>query len=183
MNEKLSKTYNRLSIASRGFALLFIVYYLSGNVEYSPVIPFVNYMSSIGIEWMPQLNVMPTTDNLIEYLAYHSLTASFYVAFFMIPVGVFSELSDRYKHGSWTELRAARNKEYEESLVSCGKLLDVQIDQGGFFSNAKILIKTEKAIFNCFGSIERVDLEQEIKRRGNVIYLSDNGKNKEFRLV
>lgn len=184
MNEKISKTYNRLSIASRALALLFVIHYVFGSYEYfSPVTPFVNFLSSNGIEWLPQLGVIPTSDNLMEYLAYHSLTACFYTSFFLIPIGVFSELSDRYKHDSWAELKAARNKEYEDSLISCGKLLDIQIDQGSFFSNAKVLIKTEKAIFNCFGSIENVDLEQEIQRRGNVIYLSDNGENKEFRLV
>ena len=55
-------------------------------------------------------------------------------------------------------MRQADKIAYEESFEDCGTVTDVDLDEGGTFTNEYVTIKTDKAVYRCIGRVGAVEV-------------------------
>ena len=109
----------------------------------------------------------------------------------MIVAGIlasfFSTLSQRYTFNDWDEFRKHNSDEdaklLKESYKPCGKVVDIEVQRGGFFSNDRVTLKTEDAIYNCVGRVSEIRKGSDVKRQYNDLIVIDDGKEKRLELL
>lgn len=111
------------------------------------------------------------------------ISTMIYMLPFVIIAAVFDELSYRYKFNSWGDMRKARENDYKDSFKDCGKVVNIDLDEGGFLSNRHVTIKTDKAIYRCIGTITKVKIGSKVRSQNGDLLVIDNGCEKRLSLA
>lgn len=178
MNEDLSNIYLYLFRANWLVSWAVIVSFWFGYLNFYPLDLLMKFLNPT---FNPSENtvIFPFLYKLLDW----TISTMLYIFPFLVVGAGLNELSQRYKFNSWDAMKKAKEIKYQATFKDCGKVIDIDLDEGGFLTSRRVTIKTESKIYRCLGSVSEVKIGSKVRRQFGNLLVIDNEKEKRLPLV